>query len=84
MESIRRYATDYRLYGFALLVLGVVASVAAWNSNAAKEELMYETTWTDADGLTHTVTTQIGEDATASAATHAERVAALQEVFPPG
>lgn len=44
-----------------------------------------ETTWTDAAGRQHTVTTewQKGETAAQQAARHAERVEALEAIFPP-
>lgn len=47
---------------------------------------MLETTWTDTDGITHTVqTTQNqGEDVTAWVARHAAAVNALKAAFPPG
>jgi hypothetical protein len=44
---------------------------------------MYRSTWTDAQGIKHEVTTEIGPDPEASAAQHAAEVNALAAQFPP-
>lgn len=72
--------------GIALLVLGVAVSATAWYLTTSKRngDDMYRAKWTDAVGMEHEVTTEIGEDPVASAQVHAARIAALQAIYPPG